>query len=114
MERPPFTAILRSSGILPMSTNIGGLARRIFINGSSEWPPARTLASSFDCKSLIASSSVVGAAYSKSLGNMSIASRALVDRPPNLLGGVGHVEMVDAEMRQRIDHCIGDCRRGGD
>src|SRR5687767_8634004 len=104
----------RSSGMRPMSTSIGGLLRRIFISGSKEWPPASTLASSFACSSAIASSSVAGAAYSKSLGNMSVASIALVDCPPDFLGGIGHVKMADSEVRERVDDRVGHGRAGGD
>src|SRR3712207_1729712 len=66
----PFMRTPRSSAMRPMSTSIGGLTRRILTIGSSEWPPASSLASGFCCSKVIASCTDVGATYSKSDGYM--------------------------------------------
>src|SRR5579859_3498229 len=73
---PSLTAMRLSSPILPMSTSVSGTARRSFIKGISEWPPARNFASSPASAAMSRASSTEEARrYVKGAGINSASSR---------------------------------------
>src|SRR6202012_2382486 len=59
----PFISMVSRPSIWERSTRCGGLARRCFMTGSSVWPPAITLASSFLASKLAACRTVPGRWY---------------------------------------------------
>src|SRR5665213_4529985 len=84
----------------PRSTRCSGTARRSFIMGIRLMPPASNLAP--PPASATASSSVFGAVYSNVCGIILVlASR---HHFPNLLRRERHVEMPNAQRRQRVHH----------
>ena len=56
----PFISIASRPSIWERSTRCGGLASRCFMTGTSVWPPAITLASSFFTRRLAACRTVAG------------------------------------------------------
>ena len=56
----PFISIVSRPSIWERSTRCGGLASRCFMTGTSVWPPAITLASSFFSNRLAACRTVAG------------------------------------------------------
>ena len=56
----PFISMASSPSIWERSTRCGGLASRCFMTGTSVWPPAITLASSFFTSRLAACRTVAG------------------------------------------------------
>src|SRR3954470_15607162 len=59
----PFISMVSSPSMWERSTRCGGLARRCFMTGTSVWPPAITLASSFFTRRLAACRTVAGRGY---------------------------------------------------
>src|SRR5437016_5681888 len=96
------------------STRCAGCARRSFINGTRLWLPASTFASSpYWPRSARASESVEGAWYSKGaeyMGSSSVAPQGL----PDASRSERHVDVADAERRDRVHHGVGDGGGGGD
>src|SRR6478752_9547018 len=95
--------------------------------GISEWPPASTLASGSLARIAIASSTLDGRTYSNcdgytpcspflvGIAGASAASSTLlfclVHCHPDSLRGHWHLNILDAQVPHRVDHCIRDGRR---
>src|SRR5256712_1708692 len=96
------------------STRCAGCARRSFINGTRLWLPASTFASSpYWPRGARASETVAGAWYSKGaqyMGSSSVAPQGL----PDASRSERHVDVADAERRDRVHHRVGDGGGGGD
>src|SRR5687768_17330434 len=97
-----------------MSTSSDGEASRSFMTGSSEWPPARILASSLPCKAWIASWTLLTRWYSNARGYTLLPSPCLLHRRPDARRTQRHIDMGDPERRQRVDDRVDDGGSRGD
>src|SRR5256885_2594159 len=114
---PPSSRMPVMPGTLRRSTTWAGVARRNFMSGTRLWLPAMSFASPPCCERRASASAMVfGAWYSNDAGYMVVSSLAArrADRFPDATGGERHVEVADAERRQRIHHGIGHRGSRGD
>src|ERR1700745_2438801 len=98
-----------------MSTSTAGCAKRSFIIGKRECPPAMSFApSSFWASAATASTKVRGRTYSKAAGIIGSPLRlGCADRAPHLGRGQGHVDMRDAKGAKCVADRTDDDRRRG-
>src|SRR6266511_1567663 len=98
-----------------MSISTDGRARRSFINGRSECPPAISLASS-PCspRSSTACSADSARSYSNAAGITRTPPLRPLDRSPPALRSHGPLHIGHAQVRQRVDDRVDHSRRRGD
>src|SRR5947209_7324231 len=114
---PPSSRMPVMPGTLRRSTTCAGVARRNFISGTRLWLPAMTLASAPCCERRASASAMVfGTWYSNGAGYMVVSSLAARSAHgfPEASRGERHVEVADAERRERIHHRVCDGGSRGD
>src|SRR5687768_14674046 len=114
MVAPPSLSLMpRRASIRPISTRAPGIARRSFIAGIREWPPASTFASGFPARIATASWTDDGRWYSNCVGYTSTPLRESFRAIPRILRRLhcpphpfrreGHIDVLDPEVLDGID-----------
>ena len=108
-SRPSFSRMPDRPGMRAMSISVSGSLSRSFMSGTRLWPPAMSLPSPLAARSFAsASSSDVARLYSNVV---EITSRASLDDAPQFFGPEHHVDVLDAELAERVDRRGDDARR---
>ena len=108
---PSFSRMPASPGMRAMSISTVGSLSRSFISGTRLWPPAISLPPPLLARSFASASSIdVARLYSNVVGSRP-PSLARLDDAPQLFGPQHHVDVLHAELAERVDGCDDDARR---
>ena len=104
----PSRGCRQSPGMRAMSMSVAGSLSRSFISGTRLWPPASSLALPPAAPSLASASSSDVARCVVECGRES--RLASLDDAPQLFGPQHHVDVLHAELAQRVDRRRHDAR----